>query len=530
MRDLILNIILHNWDKYIFPGIKMKSFFVDIYKFLTMLDVICLDDSYSIAIHSSRSRQWIALYLACYIKGVDFVVLSPNLERDTLFNTLNHIATHYLFIEQRLVSFNRTDMFRIPFLKGAYDIDTIKPISLRSDVYNDNISHLSLNTLDDTFIDENIVLRLLEKYSRLDQESCVLNMTSGVSHTDTKLTLSSDRSILETVTKGFNVLPYHVLHTVYSEVEFAHSHIITVLIPFVKGCAFSETAEGADVIIESTETFEQKWYEEVESIFEAKFFYWLFKKRIFKGLFSKVAGRLIRKFYANFEHVIIYNGSVQERALNIAKRYLPLHVTYGSQETNQLMACNDFSAPAYRRPGDIGRPIGVITINKHGELRYESEGVFELYLGDEPHTRYIRDVHRSRVLSGDNARIQEGSIILKGRMASVHKYNDRTVNLDELERHFRSHPYIEECVLIPWKNNGVHLLVRVNQRLVEAHKMGVLEVTHILEKFYNAFKNDFEKHVVLANVSVSHEPFPKSFDGKIRIRSILAVDALIQYD
>jgi acyl-CoA synthetase (AMP-forming)/AMP-acid ligase II len=494
----------------------MKSFFIDIYKFLILLDVICLNDSYSIAIHARRSKQWIALYLACFIKGVDFVILSPFLKKEELFTTLNFISTSYLFTEQHLNGFNRTDMYKIPFLKGSYDIDTITPIALKRSVYNTNIPYLSLDTINGDFIDENIVLALQERYQILGQESYVMNMTSGVSHFETKITLSSARSIEATVQAGRNIMPYNELNKVYSEVEFAHSHIVTVLIPFIKGCCFVSDADNANVIIESTETFEQKWREEVEHIFEIKFLYWFFKQHIFQGLFNIIAGRMIKSFYDNMEHIIVYNGSIQERALRIAGKYLPLYVTYGSQETNQLMACN-FSGFAYSKLGSVGRTIGKLTLNKHNELKFESEGVFTLYLGDNAHTKYIKD-NFNKVRTGDQGEQINGFIALKGRMSSVYEYDGNSINLDEVERHLRSLPYIEECILVPWEDKGVNLLVTVNQRLIEAHKMGVLETTALLDKFYKTLSNVMKNHIVVADVAISHEPYVKSFDGKIKTK------------
>ena len=524
MRELIIKVILDNWDRYVFPGLTMKAFFVDIYKYLILLDIMCLDDSHSIVIHARRSKQWVALYLACFIKGVDFVVLSPNLERKKLFSTLNFISVSYLFTEQVLVGFIGRDMPYIPFLKGAYDIHTLKPISLRRGVYNNNLSHMSLDTVSEDLLNPLVVINIQNKYDEKDMESSVINMTSGRSHFDTKLPVSTANSIRHTVLDAKNVMPYNETHRVYSEVEFAHSHIITVLTPFIKGCAFVSEADDADVIIESTETFEQKWYEAVDSMFEHKIIFWFFKQRIFKHLFNRIAGRRIKDFYFGVQHIIVYNGTIQERALNISKKHLPLCVTYGSQESNQLMACNNFSAPVFCKPGSVGRSIGKLTLNKHSELKFESEGVFDYYLGDDAHTRYIKDETPHSVYStpiirtGDQGEIVEGAITLKGRITSVYERGDKKINLDEVERHIRSLLYIEECVLVPWTDETVNLVVTVNQRLVEAHKLGWLETTRLLDKFYKTLSDSLEEYLVLADVTISPEMLYKSFDGKIRTK------------
>jgi acyl-coenzyme A synthetase/AMP-(fatty) acid ligase len=226
---------------------------------------------------------------------------------------------------------------------------------------------------------------------------------------------------------------------------------------------------------------------------------------------------MIKSFYHGVDHVIVYNGSIQERALKIAEKYLPLYVTYGSQETNQLMACN-FSGFANGKSGSVGRTIGKLTLNKHSELEFESEGIFNLYLGDSAHTRYVKDDIYNRIRTGDQGEQIKGAIVLKGRMSSVYEYDGNSINLDEVERHLRSLPYIEECILVPWEDRGVNLLATVNQRLVEAHKMGVLETTDLLNKFYKTLSSVMEDHIVVADVAISHEDFVKSFDGKIKVK------------
>ena len=72
--------------------------------------------------------------------------------------------------------------------------------------------------------------------------------------------------------------------------------------------------------------------------------------------------------------------------------------------------------------------------------------------------------------------------------------------------------------MVPWGDNCVNLSVTVNQRLIEAHKLGCLEATDILDKFYKALSEELEKYVPLGKVSISHIPFVKSFDGKIKIK------------
>jgi hypothetical protein len=104
-----------------------------------------------------------------------------------------------------------------------------------------------------------------------------------------------------------------------------------VLIPFINGATFTENEEYADTIIESTESFEKMWYNEVDYLLEYKFLNWLFSKRLFKPLFDHIAGKQLKHYYKGKETVIIYNSTVHERCMSVAKKALPLYTTYGSQ-------------------------------------------------------------------------------------------------------------------------------------------------------------------------------------------------------
>lgn len=522
---MILDTIAAGWERMMFANMTMKSFFVLVYKYLTLLDVICPTYSSTdifIAIHSGRSKHWMALYLACFIKGVNFIVLSPYIERSELFHTINFTSVNYLFTEQHLISFSKYDMQYIPFLRGAYDLESIEPISIRRSVYNNNIAHVALPALNEDLFDKNFILNMKAIYGNTGAQSHIINLTSGVSHVNYKYVVSSSNSIKKTVEGAIStrLLPFKDTDVVYSEVEFAHSHIVSVLIPFIKGCMFSETIEHCNIIIESTESFERKWYNEAEYILEHKFLYNLFRVRLFTNLINNIIGRKFRKFYASFaDEIIIYNGTIQERALKMAKKYLPIHVTYGSQESNQLIACNNFSTPEYRKPGSIGRHLGTIKMRDDGELRFISDGIFTNLLGDVSHTRYLRDNTLPSIRLEDEGKIDKnGNVFLIGRMSFISSDKGYTVNLDLIERHIRSLPYIEECVLVPWGDviNNLQLVVQVNQRLVEAHKLSWDEITEILTRFYKALDSAIPKKIRLANVVILYEPFVKSFDGKIK--------------
>jgi len=514
MRRLILNIIESNWDRQIFVGTPMSTFFIDIYRYLILLNTVYVDDTHLIAIHGRRSRNWIALYLACWIANVNFIILSPSLERVKLLSILQFVNASYLFTQPYLINFCHNDMKNVPFLKGAYDMDNVEQISLRQSVYNQNLTLNLVNRLDPSLVTKRL-LKEIKKMFGPSKTHDVMNLTPGITHHVNKIVVSTSESILSTVLNGIETLPFTSQHSIYSKVEFADSHVLSILIPFIKGCTFGEIRDEANVIIESRETFERMWYDTVDSILESKIIYWFFKKRAFSKLFEKYASESIKRHYGNMEYVIVHNGDIHERCLTTAKKALPLIVTYGSQETNQLVAVNDFSTPAYNVPGSVGRLFGTPHVTKKGELLLMSKGVFKKYLSDEAHTNYILGPDGS-IRTSDHFTWKDDLLTYNGRMDAVYEKNGNIVHLDKIERHIRSLPCIEECVLLPWEDGLVHLNVKVNLRFVEAHKQGWNETTRILNSFYDSLRASFTNSMILGKAVISPVPLKKAFNGKVR--------------
>jgi delta-aminolevulinic acid dehydratase/porphobilinogen synthase len=260
------------------------------------------------------------------------------------------------------------------------------------------------------------------------------------------------------------------------------------------------------------------WYEEVDSILENKIYHWIFRKRIFSGLFNHIAGKRLKRRYHGFNHIIIYNGMVHERCMNVAKKVLPLYVTYGSQEMNQIIACNDFSTEAFMESGAIGNFIGNMWVSNKGELRVQSDTLFDHYIGDIGHTEYIR---KDRIIGNEQIRttdravqnMKSGAFIVLGRLKSAITMVDKEIQLDII----RGFPYVEECVLIPWDDiSELKLLASPNQRLIEAHGLTVVSAERILNKFINEIREKLPECVNLVDASFAHTDFERTFDGKIK--------------
>jgi long-subunit acyl-CoA synthetase (AMP-forming) len=188
---------------------------------------------------------------------------------------------------------------------------------------------------------------------------------------------------------------------------------------------------------------------------------------------------------------------------------------------NQIIACNDFSTPAYMVPGSIGRFLGKMWISDKGELNVDSNTVFNHYVNDANHTNFVREDGHLR--TRDSAiQDESGTFVVLGRMVAKLKVDDKEIQLDQIERIVRGLPYVEECVIVmvkeAWDDNNLRLLASPNQRYIESHGLSLVRADKILYKFVEEMKNKLPGCNKLVDACFSQQVFERSFDGKIKSR------------
>jgi long-subunit acyl-CoA synthetase (AMP-forming) len=518
MRKRILQAIEESWHLPVFEHMEMSQVFKRILTIYNMLDVFELDTGHTVALYGKNSFNWICIYIACLLKGVRLLVIHPNMNKIEVAHITLITNTNHIFIDDDLVS---VEVGRNIFLKTLISIESLIVVMERSDktyytpladvlVSSENSMHVDLKTMK-TLFDEEVI------------ESSVITATSGTQFGEPKWVESSTSSIEALINKSIGTVPFDVRDKVFSASEFAESHYLTVLLPFVKACIFVGNREDAEVFIEDTNSIEDIWSKNVSQMYGNKLLSFVFTIQWLRWLFQYVAVRRMRRFYGKkLEKIIIYNSTASEDIILTLAGKLPIFTTYGSQETNQLVAINNFSTEAKRKPGAVGTALPGLYFNTFDDqLTISGKSLFSNYVGDALYTRVVRSMSKDDYDTGDIGFFESSTNVLYvyGRAkARAHNGIKMPIQLDKIERIIKSIPYVKDCILLPvLQEHGQELILFVypDINFVEAKNLRLLRLKELFKVYLNRINSILGDSAHIDDVVVSTEPLLKTHDGKI---------------
>lgn len=502
------------WYIPVFEHTMMKDFFKKILTVYNILDVFELNEHDTIALYGRNSPNWIAIYIACILKGVRLLIIHPNQKRLEIAHITVITNVNHIFIDNDLIF---DDLGRNPFLLTLIEISSLSVIYEKNDK---NYFKVLAEVLVSSEPVLNIDLRVLDTFDEEDEiDSSIITATSGVEHYTPKWVESTTGSITDLITKAIGIVPYDTLDRIFTRIEFSESHFVTVLLPFVKGCTFVGNQSNANVVIEGTNTIENIWKENVSYLYSKPILSFLFSISWMRWLFKKVAVLKMKSFYGKrVEKILIYNNVVNEDILSILVGKLPIYATYGSQETNQLVAINDFSSDKKRESGATGRALPGLSFNTFDDqLEISGTTLFDRYVGDDDYTREVR--FRETYITGDIGVNDPVTNVLfvYGRKSAVH-INDFKLptQLDKLERIIKSIPYVKEVVLFHTKeDNKLILLVYPDVKFVETKRLGLIHLKELMNVYLKKINITLGDPTKIDEVIVLTEPLRKTPDGKI---------------
>jgi long-subunit acyl-CoA synthetase (AMP-forming) len=475
-----------------------------------MLDIFELDEKSTVALYGRNSYNWIAIYIACLLKGVRLLIIHPKERKLEIVHILLLTNANHIFTDEDLVF---EDLGKSLFLKSIISIDSLGVIFERTDrtVFT-ALAEILVSSEPTLNVDQRILNTILEED---DVESSVITATSGTEYYAPKWVESSTGSISDLLTKAMGVTPYNGLQTVYSKVEFAESHYVTVLLPFVKGCVFVGSKDDAEVVIENTNSIEKMWRKNVSYLYGNKFLSFLFSISWMEWLFKRIAIRKVWNYYGKkLKALVVYNSVMNEGILSILVGNLPIYTTYGSQETNQLVAINNFSSPKKRLPNAVGTALpGLLFKTYEDELEIVGTSLFNRYVGDESQTLKVR--YRDNYLTGDIGFSDSDVLFVYGRASAIyHNEFKLPIQLDKLERIIKSIPYFKEVLLFP-DNNKLYLLAYPDINMVETKGLGLLRLKELMKIYLNRINTGLNESVSIQNIVILTEPLKKNKNGKI---------------
>lgn len=511
MKRWILQTVKEGWYLSVFEHTTMKEFFKRILTVYNILDLFELDQGTAIALYGKRSYNWIAIYLACLLKGVRLVILHPNVNKLEAVHIMLLTNTNHIFIDEDLMS---EELGRNLFLQSLLSIDSLQVVYEKTNKSNFKVlaeiivsseqnQNIELKTIDDLFEDEK-------------SNGSVITATSGTEFGFPKWVESNMESITDLIIKSANTGLYTSLDKVYSNVEFAESHYLSVLLPFVNGCILVGSKDDAEVIFEDTNSIEDMWKKNVNYLYGKPILSFVFSISWMKWFFKKVAVRKIKNYYGKkLEKLIIYNNVINEEILSILVGKLPIYTTYGSQETNQLVAVNDFSTKEKRLPNAVGTALPGMTFTTfEDQLEISGSTFFTRYVGDDNYTREVR--FRDNYVTSDIGFIDSNNILfVYGRKSAIHLNEFKLpTQLDRLERIIKSIPYIQDVIFLS-RGTKLILLVYPDQNFAETKGLGLLHLEELMKVYLKEININLDEPAYISKLVIVTDPLIKTHDGKI---------------
>lgn len=520
MKRRILQAIREGWTLPVFEYVKMEIFFKRILTIYNVLDVFDLDAKSTVALYGRNSSNWIAIYIACLIKGVRLLILHPNVNKLEAVHIMILTNTNHIFADTDLIS---EELGRNVFLRTIISTETLDVVYERNDKsYFKALAEILVSSEQNLNVDLRTLNTLFEED---DVTSSIITATSGTEYGEPKWVESDSYAISDLLTRAMDVVPYGQIDKVYSQVEFAESHYLTVLLPFVKGCVFFGNKDDAEVIIEDTNSMEDMWRKNVSYLHGNRFLSFLFSVNWMYWLFERIALRKVKNYYGKkLKSLVIYNSVISEGILSVLVGKMPIYTTYGSQETNQLVAINDFSSLKKRLPYAVGNALpGLIISTNEDELEVSGKTLFNHYVGDAGYTREVR--FRDNYVTGDIGFNDSASNVLYvfGRKSAIIQNEFKLpIQLDKLERTLKSIPYFKDIIFLSRleERNGreiqeITLLAYPDSTFVETKKLGMLRLKELMKVYQSKINFGIGPNIHIDNITIVDTPLLKTQDGKI---------------
>jgi long-subunit acyl-CoA synthetase (AMP-forming) len=104
MRRHIIRAIKEGWYNPIFEGTMMSELCKRILTIYNILDVFELTRKDTVALCGTSSYNWIAIYLACLLKGVRLLIIHPKADQLEVLHILIVTNANHVFIDPDLMN------------------------------------------------------------------------------------------------------------------------------------------------------------------------------------------------------------------------------------------------------------------------------------------------------------------------------------------------------------------------------------------------------------------------------------------
>lgn len=485
---------------------SFKEFIRDVKYFLVMLKNI--RDSYGtnvkVAILAENSMDYISCYLALIFSQLSFTLIPIKTKVTSIRSIISTDEINFIFTNVDL-----------PYLRGLPTIPWFKGIvDIREKHYN--ILRSEHNFFDNEKI---ITLRemICEHFRPRNRKITVFS--SGVDKIYPQAVEFNSDTVYEGLIKLCNteLLPVIENKKIHCDIDYAYAPVWSMLWPLVNGGVFAETKEHANVLLDSSNSFEEKWNYVTEEIYEKKFIGKLLMKSWLYWLFRMVA-RYYLKQYLNSgtkkDAIIILNAFLSPRIMKTIAYYLPVYTTYGMQECNHILAINDYSTSRHEEHACVGQFIEGVGGDVKASFAFANEGSLTIVsTALSPNLSYEKDVWWD---TRDHASLNNNLLFIYGKMRYVIKtHTTEGANFENVERVLKNIPYFKDVMAFDDNEGNHHLMVYPNAKVIEAMKYGLMDFMKLIEPYVGIVNTHYGLGF-LSDIKIVFYDFLRSHNGKIQ--------------
>jgi hypothetical protein len=364
-------------------------------------------------------------------------------------------------------------------------------------------------------------------YGNFVKRHRVINMfSSGVDKVHPSLIYFDNNTIYESILKLSDSLSLPDLdrRKIYSEVDYDYAPVWTILLPLVENAIFVSNQSQAEILIESSSSFEDKWNFVTGELYETRIIGKLLMEDWLYWPFRVITRYLLRK-HLNYgtkkKAIIIINAFLSPRILKTVLAKFPIYTTYGMQECNHILAINDYSGVDMLEDNCVGKFIKGVS----GDIKqlYHTADEGSLVITSKLLSDYLsfeRDIWWD---TRDHANIKNDLLFIYGKMRyNIDNSSTIGANFENVERIIKSVPYFKEVLIFKDGKDMYHVLVYPNMKSVEAIQRGLLYLSSIIKPFVGMLNENFGIDFFV-DIKVMHSPFLKSHTDKIRKGAYIAI-------
>lgn len=531
--DLIITIFQTRWNDKLFSNVynkytKFSSFITDVFIYMYIIDQLQkeYDTKLKFAIWGNNSCSYIATFIALILKNVDIYVIPFAATKAEISSIIvsSNINVLFAYHNTNTVKEISNKLSILPYFKSIITMSDYNIIYSESKTLYDNISPDLINIIGSSKYDisnlRNIIFTDF-KVSKRDRD--IVMFTDGTTNLYPHSVYFSDTSIVEAILKidDSGLLPNLNNKVVFSDIPFSEAIIWTILWPLYSNAIFAFSINEADILISNTKKFESLWNIASKSIYDTAFI----GKLLFKDIFSFLFNFLIKRHMKNDlnygkkkEAVIVLNSTLSPRIIKTLRDSIPLYTTYGIQETNQIIAINNYSSYNHCLDNCVGEVFDGISIDvRANDLGVHGEGslviatpLLATSVEKEKDTYYDTRDHGS-LMHYKNRTL----VFVYGKMQNIVKNTVKTNNnYETIERILKNIPYFKDVLFYKY-GEDYYLMIYPNLEIIQSYGFDLIDFKNYIKQYRSILNDTFDVDFI-KEIKIMMKDFGRTYSGNIK--------------